>query len=54
MKSTKKHGKCLQKVQLRMPLHFANEYSYRKQVSIWVRLRKQDEMKIVVLEQYYE
>lgn len=29
-----KHGKCLQKVQLRVALHFANKYSYRKHVSI--------------------
>lgn len=34
VKSTKKHRKCLQKVQLRVALHFANKYSYRKHVSI--------------------
>lgn len=32
-----------------MPLQFAEDYSYGKHVSIWIRHGKQDKMKIVVL-----
>lgn len=34
---------------IRMPLQFAEDYSYGKHVSIWIRHGKQDKMKIVVL-----
>lgn len=34
---------------IRMQLHFPKGYSCRKRVSIWVRLGKEDKMKIVVI-----
>lgn len=34
LKTSKEHGKCLQKIKTRIPLQFAEDYIYRKHVSI--------------------